>query len=91
MVDLLIPDIDDAVIERLEARAKAEGVPLDTNVARILRRHAYMPDAHEAASRLAADLAAMRATQPRQDGDAAAEIRSLRDGEAPVEGATQAA
>ena len=91
MAELLILDIDDAVIERLEARANAEGVSLDTIIARILQRDVSMPDDHHAAADLAAELAAMRATQPRQDGDAAADIRSLRDGEAPIEGAVQAA
>ena len=91
MADMLIPDIDDAVIQRLEARAKAAGVSLDTFVARILHRDVSGPDDDDAASDLAAELAMMRATQPRQDGDAAADIRSLRDGEAPAAGATQAA
>ena len=91
MADLLISDIDDAVIKRLEARAEAAGVSLEIIVARILQRDASVSEDHDSAWRLAAELAAMRATQPRQDGDSAADIRSLRDGEPPVEGGTQAA
>ncbi|TCZ57846.1 hypothetical protein [Roseicella aquatilis] len=91
MADLLIPDIDDAVVRRLEQLAQAEGVSLDVFAGRILCREAFMPDPVTATEPLTADLAAMRATQPRQDGNSAADVRALRDGGAPAKDANQAA
>jgi hypothetical protein len=84
--DLLIPDLDQAVIERLEAAAKRRGITVGRFIAGMLDIREAGQDA-----RVVDEIAAMRASQPRQESDAAEDVRRLRDGGDEPQDATQAA
>lgn len=75
MPDLLIHDLDEAVAERLRAVAERQDLSLGQLVAKLL-------DIHDTGDRsgIAAEIAAMRASQPRQECDAVRDVRRLRDG-----------
>ena len=86
MPDLLIPNLDEAVIARLKAAAKRRGLSIGGSIASML-------DAREAGQdgSVVDEIAAMRASQPRQDADAVQDVRRLRDGGDEPQGVTQAA
>lgn len=86
MPDLLIPDLDQAVIERLEAAAKRRGITVGRFITGMLDIREAGQDA-----RVVDEIAAMRASQPRQESDAAEDVRRLRDGGDEPQDATQAA
>lgn len=75
MPDLLIPDLDEAVIARFKAAAEQRGLDFGGLVVEMLDFRFGKSDAG-----LVEEVAAMRASQPRQEGDAARDIRRLRDG-----------
>lgn len=80
MTDLLIPDIDGAVLLRLQSLADLAGMTVVDLVARMFRAEAHGPDGDGPTRALVQELAAMRASQSLQDGDATVDVRDLRDG-----------
>lgn len=86
MPDLLIPDLDEAVVERLKAVAEQQ----NTSLGRVVTKMLDLYDAGDP-SGIDAEIAAMRASQPRQSDDAARDVRRLRDGGEEEQDATRAA
>jgi plasmid stability protein len=80
MTDVVIRDVDDAVLQRLQRRAQSAGVTLEEYAAQLLQAGASRAGTYVATAALIDDLAAMRASQPPQTDDAAADVRDLRDG-----------
>ena len=82
MPDLLIPDLDEAVIARLEAVAEERGLNLGNLIVEMLDFSFGQGEAG-----VVEEIAAMRASQPKQAGDAVQDVRRLRDGgDGPQEG-----
>jgi hypothetical protein len=86
MPDLLIPDLDETVVARLQAAAERRGLGLGALVVEMLDSCFGKSDAG-----VVEEIAAMRALQPKQDGDAVQDIRRLRDGGDEPPEATRAA
>ena len=86
MPDLLIPDVDEAVIARLRAAAERRGLSLGGFVADMLENSDPERDVG-----LVGEIAAMRASQPAQDSDAVEDLRRLRDGGSKEQDAARAA
>jgi hypothetical protein len=78
MPDLLIRGLDEAATARLKAAAAAErrGLDLGSLIVEALDSRAEEGEDDG----LVEEIAAMRASQPRQEGDAAQDTRRLRDG-----------
>lgn len=86
MPDLLIPDLDERVIARLKAAAGERKLDLGSLLAEMLDLRFGKTDAG-----LLEEVAAMRASQPKQEGDAARDVRRLRDGGDEAQDQTRAA
>ena len=87
MPDVLISDVDDAVVAALEFEAKARGISVPALAAAILRERTAV----DRFSSVAEAIKAMRDEQSMPRGDAAAEVRALRDGDVAADGGQRAA
>ncbi len=75
MAELLVPDLENEVVERLERRAGRNGVPREEELRRILREAAGA-----AREELLTELAALRALTPSEPRRSAEELlRDIRD------------
>jgi hypothetical protein len=74
MVDILVRDIDQAIADRLKAKAKAEGKSVN-EIAREALAAAAKPSKEEAW----AEIDRIRATIGKSTGDSTADIREWRD------------
>jgi len=80
--DLLIPDLDEAAIARLEAAAEERGLDLGRLIVEMLDFSFGQGEAG-----VVEEVTAMRESQPKQTNDAVQDIRRLRDGgDGPQEG-----
>ena len=87
MADLMIPEVDDSLIEKLAGMARRRGVSVGNLAVEILTASASMKDRQDHAS----EIAALRASQPAQLVDAVDDVRALRDGGEARDRSTQAA
>ncbi len=76
MAQVLVRQIDDAVVESLKRKAAARGTSLEGLVREVLAR-----EAKETRAELVARLRARLAEQPPATSDSTALLRQLRDGE----------
>ncbi|MDO9709154.1 FitA-like ribbon-helix-helix domain-containing protein [Paracraurococcus lichenis] len=76
MAQVLVRQLDDAVVERLKRKAAARGTSLEGYVRDLMNR-----DAAEGRAALIEELRAMRAAQPPQTSDSTEYIRRWRDGD----------
>ena len=76
MAQVLIRQLDEAVVERIKRKAAARGTSLEGYVRDLINR-----DAQEDRRALVAELDALRAAQPPQASDSTDFIRRWRDGE----------
>ena len=75
MGQLLVRQVDDAVVEALKRKAAARGASLESYIREVLAR-----DARESRTELVARLRSRLADQPRQTSDSTAWLRARRDG-----------
>ncbi|WP_431267951.1 FitA-like ribbon-helix-helix domain-containing protein [Dankookia sp. P2] len=76
MAQVLVRQLDDAVVERVKRKAAAAGTSLEGYVRDLITR-----DAQDDRAALIEKLRALRAAQPRQTSDSTETIRRWRDGE----------
>jgi plasmid stability protein len=76
VAQVLVRQVDDAVVESLKRKAAARGTSLEGFVRDVLAR-----EAQETRAELVARLRARLAEQPRATSDSTAFLRQLRDGE----------
>lgn len=76
MAQILVRQLDDAVVERVKRRAAAAGTSLEGYVRDLITR-----DAQDDRAALIEELRALRAAQPPQTSDSTDYIRRWRDGE----------
>jgi plasmid stability protein len=76
MAQVLVRQLDDAVVERIKRKAAARGTSLEGYVRDLINR-----DAQEDRRALIAELDALRAAQPPQTSDSTDDIRRWRDGD----------
>jgi plasmid stability protein len=76
MAQVLVRQLDDAVVERVKRKAAAAGTSLEGYVRDLITR-----DAQDDRAALIERLRALRAAQPPQTSDSTETIRRWRDGE----------
>ncbi|WP_270937621.1 FitA-like ribbon-helix-helix domain-containing protein [Falsiroseomonas oryzae] len=76
MAQVLVRQVDEAVVESLKRKAAARGTSLEAYVREIMTR-----DAQETRAELVARLRARMAGQPQQTSDSTRLLRAFRDGD----------